>query len=144
MLGGVCGGIGKYLDIDPILVRIVFVLMAMSGISIALYLILWVLIPEQGVAGSGDDAQSGAEEIAEHARALVGQARGATSASNRAMTLLVGGALIFFGMVSLVRQLQIPWLWWFDWDLFWPALLILAGTALIWRRVRSQTTSDST
>jgi phage shock protein C len=138
MLGGVCGGIGKYLEIDPILVRLVFVLLALSGVSIALYVLLWVLIPNapQGQFGSSEAVRSGAEEIAERARSLAGEASAATHESNRKIVLLVGVALIFWGVAALVRAFHIPWLWWFDWDVFWPALLIGAGIALIWRRTR--------
>lgn len=47
VLGGVCGGIGEYLNIDPTLVRLIWVLfILMGGIGIPLYLIAWVIIPK--------------------------------------------------------------------------------------------------
>jgi len=46
MIGGVCSGIASYLDIDPVIVRLVFVLLALGGgHGIVAYLILWVLMP---------------------------------------------------------------------------------------------------
>ena len=47
LLGGVCGGIGEYFNIDPVIVRIIAVIIAIAslGTAILLYLILWVLIP---------------------------------------------------------------------------------------------------
>jgi phage shock protein C len=46
MIGGVCSGIADYLNIDPVIVRLVFVLMALGGgHGILAYLILWVLMP---------------------------------------------------------------------------------------------------
>lgn len=46
MIGGVCSGIANYLDIDPVIVRLVFVLLALGGgHGILAYLILWVLMP---------------------------------------------------------------------------------------------------
>ena len=46
MLGGVCGGLGELLDIDPTIVRVVFVLLALlAGHGILLYLILWLIMP---------------------------------------------------------------------------------------------------
>jgi phage shock protein PspC (stress-responsive transcriptional regulator) len=141
MLGGVCGGIGNYLEIDPILVRLVFVLLALSGVSIALYVLLWVLIPDapQGEFGSSETVRTGAEEIAERARSLAGETSPTAYESNRKIVLLVGVALIFWGIAALARAFHIPWLWWFDWDVFWPALLIAAGIALIWRRMHNDT-----
>jgi phage shock protein C len=45
MVGGVCSGIANYLDIDPVIVRLVFVLLALGGgHGILAYLILWVLM----------------------------------------------------------------------------------------------------
>ena len=46
MIGGVCGGLGEYLAIDPTLLRVLFVLAALlGGHGILLYLILLVLVP---------------------------------------------------------------------------------------------------
>ncbi len=45
MVGGVCGGIGAYLGVDPTLVRIGFVLLTLAGVSPLLYVILWVVLP---------------------------------------------------------------------------------------------------
>ena len=47
VFGGVAGGIADYFDIDPVIVRIVFVLSALGwGVSILIYIILWIIIPE--------------------------------------------------------------------------------------------------
>ena len=46
MIGGVCGGLGLYFGIDPVIVRLLFVVIAVTtGITLALYPILWVLMP---------------------------------------------------------------------------------------------------
>jgi len=43
---GVCGGLGEWLEIDPILVRVAFILLAlMGGLGILVYIVLWLLIP---------------------------------------------------------------------------------------------------
>ncbi|MCK9630693.1 MAG: PspC domain-containing protein [Methanoregula sp.] len=49
MLGGVCTGIGSHLDIDPTVVRLVWVALTLLslGTGILVYLIAWVLIPEE-------------------------------------------------------------------------------------------------
>jgi phage shock protein C len=47
VIGGVCAGIAEYYNIDPTLVRVGFVLLAlMGGPGILLYLILLLVIPE--------------------------------------------------------------------------------------------------
>ncbi len=51
IIGGVAGGIAEYFDVDPTLVRIIFVLLTLPGFipGILLYVILWAIIPPQPV-----------------------------------------------------------------------------------------------
>jgi phage shock protein PspC (stress-responsive transcriptional regulator) len=46
ILGGVCGGLAEYLDLDPTLVRLVFVLLLMVGIGFLFYIICWIIVPK--------------------------------------------------------------------------------------------------
>ena len=44
MLGGVCGGLGEYFDIDPVLFRILCIFFALTGsLGVWVYLLLWLL-----------------------------------------------------------------------------------------------------
>ncbi|MCL5736648.1 MAG: PspC domain-containing protein [Actinobacteria bacterium] len=46
MIAGVCGGIAQYLEVDPTLIRVIWVLITlMAGVGVLLYLILWVIMP---------------------------------------------------------------------------------------------------
>ena len=46
MIAGVCGGLGRYFGIDPTLVRLAFVVIALAvGSGLLAYLILWIIIP---------------------------------------------------------------------------------------------------
>ena len=48
MIGGVCGGLGKYLNVDPTLVRLVFALTALfGGPGLLAYLIMLIVVPEE-------------------------------------------------------------------------------------------------
>ena len=47
ILGGVCSGISEYFDVDPIILRLIFVIaVVFYGTGIFLYLVLWVIIPK--------------------------------------------------------------------------------------------------
>jgi phage shock protein C len=47
-LGGVCGGLADYFNIDPTLMRVLFILGLFLGtFTFWLYLVLWIVIPEQ-------------------------------------------------------------------------------------------------
>jgi phage shock protein PspC (stress-responsive transcriptional regulator) len=49
MLAGVAAGAGRYLGVDPTVIRIIMaVLVVVGGIGIPLYLAGWLLIPEEG------------------------------------------------------------------------------------------------
>lgn len=52
VLGGVCGGLGAYLNVDPVVFRIIFALLAIGGFGsgILVYFILWVVTPEAHTA----------------------------------------------------------------------------------------------
>ena len=45
MIGGVCGGLGEYFDIDPAFIRLGFVLL--SSATLVIYIIAWLIVPEQ-------------------------------------------------------------------------------------------------
>jgi len=47
LIAGVCGGIGEYLDVDPTLIRLLWVLLSLEGIGIPGYIIAWIIIPEE-------------------------------------------------------------------------------------------------
>ena len=47
ILGGVCGGMGEYFNIDPVIIRLLWVLFSLVyGSGILAYLIAWIVIPK--------------------------------------------------------------------------------------------------
>lgn len=53
MLGGVCGGLAKYLAVDPAIVRLVFLmLLFLGGGGFWIYLILWIITPVEPLPDS--------------------------------------------------------------------------------------------
>jgi len=55
LIGGVCSGIAEYFAVDVTIVRITFVVLALSGIGILLYLLLWLLMPAAESSGAGGE-----------------------------------------------------------------------------------------
>ena len=46
-IAGVCGGIAEYFDIDPTIVRVIFVLAALlGGPGVLAYIVLWIVLPK--------------------------------------------------------------------------------------------------
>ncbi|WP_258105336.1 PspC domain-containing protein [Marinoscillum sp. MHG1-6] len=48
MIAGVCGGIAQYLNLDPTIIRIAYVILTIFsfGFGVLIYLILWIIMPE--------------------------------------------------------------------------------------------------
>lgn len=141
MVGGVCSGLGRYLGIDPMLVRIFFVLLALaSGAGVWIYLLLWVIVPreESAETGPSETFRTGVEEIGQRARALGSELQQGLEGGNPRAAMIVGVTLVVLGVVFLVQQLDVRWLRWLDIDVLWPVLLIVAGAALVWRWARGR------
>lgn len=46
IIGGVCGGIGEFFDIDPVFIRLLFIVLSIVyGIGIIAYIVLWIIVP---------------------------------------------------------------------------------------------------
>jgi phage shock protein C len=138
MIGGVCGGLGEHLGIDSLWVRIFFLLLALgNGIGVLLYFLLWISTPLEGQphgATLQDNVRLGSQEIAEHTLAMSADLRRLVRRPQTRFRLIVGSVLIIWGVFNLLEYLGFPGLWWLDFDLLWPVLLILGGLALLLRR----------
>jgi signal transduction histidine kinase/phage shock protein PspC (stress-responsive transcriptional regulator) len=110
LVAGVCGGIGRHLGIDPLIVRIVFVAAATAGgVGIVLYALAWVLLP-------ADDATPDS-----WTRRLP-RGRGA-------IEVAIGMGLVTLAFLLTMRALGI----WFSDVIVWPVVLLAAGAAMLWR-----------
>lgn len=49
MIAGICGGLGEFFNIDPTIIRIIFVFLLLPGglPGLVPYLLLWVVIPQK-------------------------------------------------------------------------------------------------
>lgn len=65
MLAGVCGGLAEYFNMDPTLIRVLFVILSLAGgPGIVAYIILAIIVPEEPegyAAPSGDQPQANVE-----------------------------------------------------------------------------------
>ena len=72
IIAGVCGGLAEYFAIDPVIVRLIFVLVTLtSGIGLLVYPILWMVMPKAGAtAGSAQLFPHDADEWRRRAQAF--------------------------------------------------------------------------
>ncbi|RIH89858.1 PspC domain-containing protein [Calidithermus roseus] len=128
VIAGVCGGLAEYFAIDPVLVRALFVLLALfGGGGFVLYIILWIVIPKAGstATGSEESLRQGLEEVQGKARQLVEEVRrGGSGSSVLGWILLLVGAWLLLDNLGWIR---------INGDLLWPLLLIGLGVVLLLR-----------
>jgi phage shock protein C len=139
-LGGVCGGLGRYLAIDPTIVRLIFLLLLFgNGAGFLIYVVLWVLLPvegasESGSANVGDRISEGVKGVGEDIR-LVAQTPHPQAGLWFGLGLIVLGGILF--IERLADALGIAWIsQWVNWSTIWPLLLIAVGVAFIIRGSR--------
>jgi phage shock protein C len=160
VVGGVAAGIGRYLDVDPVLVRLAFVLLFFAnGFGLLAYLICWIVIPRgeatdpavspraAEAAGQGMQAvrEAGAR-VADEVRSAAGSMRDAAqnardSAPEPARAqAVVGAVLVVGGALLLADNLGwLHWPYWADIGTLWPLLLVALGVGLIVKSQRKAT-----
>jgi phage shock protein C len=47
IIAGVCGGIGEYFNIDPTIIRLLWLLISITGGGLVAYIIAWIIIPKE-------------------------------------------------------------------------------------------------
>ena len=136
VFGGVAGGIAEYFDIDPIIIRLLFVIIAFAGGGGAIvYLILWVALPLEPITpftmnmGSGepfDVGNPGEQSTTDSTTGTSNPFNIPVKPENR--NGLIGGiVLISLGMIFLANRF-IPNINFHD---LWPLVLVVLGGVLI-------------
>lgn len=129
VIGGVAGGLAEYFDIDPVLIRILFVVAFLAGGSGFLaYVIAWIIIPEQPrettMSTSNDPQPQGAPPP---------QPAPQPPRHEEKRGSVVGGmVLLVLGLLFLAHNF-LPDFHFEDW---WPLILVAIGAGLLYKAVR--------
>lgn len=110
VIGGVSGGLGEYFNIDPVIFRIAFVILAFAkGVGVLAYIICWIAIPRRSEG-----------EIAD-----------TTPPKSDIVRFLPGIALILIGFVFLFDE----FFYWFNLSCLWPLILVAVGGVMIYAAI---------
>jgi phage shock protein PspC (stress-responsive transcriptional regulator) len=155
VVGGVAAGLGNYLNIDPVIIRIIFVLLTIfNGVGLIVYIIMWMIIPadkddrpilnfdknkspDNNDFVNIDNQNNNAKN--ENSDNPNFQAQNQTISvteqkSDRISTgrLIFGGLLVFFGLAFFLEN----FFDWFDFHDLIPLIFIIIGLLLLWNSIR--------
>lgn len=130
IIAGIAGGLGEYLAIDPLVIRLIFLVLIFSGVGFAAYIVAWVLIPNDPKCAN----KSGSEEIKEKAESFANEFRDMGKNNDSDLRIIFGAIILAFGLLLLFQNLVGELVW----KVFWPAILILFGFYLITKSSESR------
>ncbi len=120
IISGVCGGLGEYFNIDPAIIRLFWLVLAIStgGSGIITYIVCSLIIPEENdrVIYYDNDTTD-------------------NQATLKNSAIFIGVGLIIIGGFLLAKnifpQLSVPW---YKIRKYWPILLIIGGIYILYRQ----------
>lgn len=134
IIAGVAGGLGEYFNVDPNIIRILFILMAVFGGSgLIIYIVLWLILPSKSKASenSQDAIRSNIEDMKSTTKTFAHSIRNPGSAPENskfwwAVVIIVIGFFFLMHNYGLLGPLEI--------EKLWPLVLIIFGLAIILRK----------
>ena len=126
IIGGVCGGVAQYLRIDPVLVRIIGVLLLLSeGIGFIIYIVAWILIPEN--PRQKKTKKTFAESILKKTVKTIDTEKKKIITKESFDYFTIGFLLLIIGIVFLAKN-YFPL---FSIRYYWPLIFIIIGVYLM-------------
>jgi len=133
IIAGVCGGLGEYFDVDPTILRLVFVILTIwGGVGVIIYIIAFFVMPESGeakidkTADKKDDKNKKIKDKVESAAMDIKKNWNEKKNTIRRDEWL-GIILILLGLVFFFNNF-VPK---FDFGKYWPLLIIVIGFVMI-------------
>jgi phage shock protein C len=131
ILAGVCTGLGEYFEIDPVLIRALFIVILFSGgIGAMLYVVLWLIMPKEEAVLSAQSPKETSEHSENDDRVLSEKHKG---------SVLAGLLLVGLGIFFLIREL-FPM---FSFKYMLSIILIAIGAIIVFNTFRKKLTSSN-
>jgi phage shock protein C len=135
VIDGVCGGIAEYLEVDPVLVRLVAALLIVftGGVVVIAYILGMIIMPSQPWEETdNEETPPQPDSTPAPKQASSGRPTG---------SLIFGVILMLFGAHFLLRNVPFfhfyyGWFWNMGWHYFWPSILIAVGLLIVFQAMR--------
>lgn len=154
IVGGVAAGLGNYLNIDPVIVRIIFVLLTIfNGAGLIVYIVMWIIIPSDNSQkpvvnfnnppnfnnpnnnsenNPQNEQQPNQQNSSENKDAVNISPDEPASDKNPIGRLIFGGLLVFFGFAFFFES----FFDWFDFHDLIPIVFIIIGLLLLYNSIK--------
>lgn len=142
MLCGVCGGLAKYFDIDPTIMRLIFVIsIFLGGSGILAYIILAIVVPVEGSTSAEpketmkenvEEMKKTAEELGREFRATFEEKKEEKSEEVRVShrrRAFFGIIVLIVGVLLLLASFDL--FWWLKWSYLWPVIIIAIAILIL-------------
>lgn len=142
MIWGVCGGLAQYFDIDPVIVRIIAVLLVFaSGAGILAYIVLAIVVPLESsevtepkdvIRENVEEMRQTASQLGQEIRSTFGREEDTSEERAKARHRnrnILGIILVVIGVIFLLASFNL--LWWLRWEYLWPLVIIAIGALII-------------
>ena len=141
-IAGVAGGLAEHFNIDPVIIRILFVLTALCGGGVLVYIILWIVIPEHSIYSNitASTETTNSETTNNNSTSnMENQFEPKKEKRNRHGNLTGGLILITLGILFLIARF-VPNI---DFGDLWPVILIVVGITVLLRNVGKKEKNDN-
>jgi len=135
VIAGVCGGLGEYFDVDPVIIRLIFVVITvLGGAGILAYIIMWIIVPESGqksyaesIKKDIDDKNNNKTEKSQTGEKIAKEVKEAVAKRKNDGPYLIGAILIMLGVIFLAQN----FFTFIDFSKLWPIILVVIGLGVL-------------
>jgi phage shock protein C len=142
VISGICGGIGEYFNVDPVLVRVGAVLLVFTGgVGLIAYIAGIFIIPEQPLDNDNEEEAAAMRTEEPPSKQLATATEPEAETVSHSGPVVFGLILVILGAFFLMRNIPLfnDYYWWIRNHLrmfFWPGIFIGLGVFLIARNSR--------
>ena len=139
IIAGIASGLGEYFEVDPVLIRILFVFLALiNGLGIIFYFILIFVMPKEHLK-EAPQTENTLKKSIEKTKGEVGTIISGIKRKSQCWFTdtrkIIGISIVLVGLIVLFNRIY-P-IHWFKWDIFWPIALVFTGIYLLFKKDKS-------
>lgn len=135
VIAGVCGGLGEYFNTDPVLIRLIFVVVTLlGGAGVLAYIVMWIIVPEEGdksyaekIKNDIDDKKNNKKSKSDTGEKIAKEVKEAVSKRKHDGPYIIGAILILLGLMFLAQN----FFSFINFAKLWPLILVVVGLGLL-------------